>query len=163
MSVSAPRPKLPGEEGLRALLALITDPRKYAARLDELAAKEQSALDAAERASALVPAAERKLEEAKVLAAEAEAASAGAAEQRKNLDGEAANLRAAEARFNSERLAQKTLLKAREDAVAALEAANASKASDLSALEARGKTVLAEAEVLRAKWQKKLDDFDSIR
>lgn len=154
---------LPGEKEFRALLALITDPQKYAARLDELMGREQAAKDSIERASNIEPQAQEKLAEAHELIRTATQERNELANGRKALAKAEDALRAAEAKFDAERIAKKEELRKREEAVAKRESAVSARESDVSALEARNQQVLSEAEALRGKWQSKLAAFKSIQ
>lgn len=148
---------LPGEKEFRSLLAIITDPQKFAARVDELAGREQAAKDAIERASAVAPQAQAKLDEAHGLIHTATQEREKLAAGRAVLSREQATLRDAEARFNAERIAIKSDLKKREDAVAENEKRLASALSDLQAKQAQVEQTLAEAQALRAQFQAKLE------
>ena len=148
---------IPGEADFRKLLALIADPQKYAARLDELAGKEQSAKDAGERAGRLEPEVRARLDEANDLIRTATSEREKLASDRSALIAKESNLRTAEAKFEAYRVATKNELKQREEAVAAGERTLASGLSDLQARKAQSDTTLKEAQALRAQFQQKLD------
>lgn len=162
MSVSE-RARLPGEDHFRALLTVIADPQKYAARVDELSGLVQKSKDAIESAKGVGAAADQKMAAAQSLMDQATATKKDGEDLKAQYQSRLENLRAGEAKFESERVAKKTELAAREDAVKLREDAIGKKESEVATLKAQAERTLSEAQDLRAKWQAKLDAFESIR
>lgn len=160
------REKRPGEDGVRQLLGLmagITDPQKYAARLDELEAKDAASAEKETKANALLAMAEKRSREVDELVKAVADREAKAAQVKREYETALASLREAEKRAEGERIAQKNELRIREEAVKAREDVIGSRETDAADLMARAKQVLAEGESLRAKWQRKLEAFEALR
>ena len=164
--MSLSREKRPGADGLREILGLmagIADPQKYAARLDELEARDAAATEKTEKANALMAMAEKRSREVDGLVEAVSKREEAAAAVKAEYEAALAKLREAEAKAEGERIAKKNELRIREDAVKAREDVIGSKETDAADLMARAKTVLAEGEALRTKWQRKLEAFEALR